>query len=325
MRPGRGAALAAGALLLGCPPRPDPPSPAGSPSTAPAARSSAMTTPPGPFLETPLASPPLHGTSLPLSPGAPAEPRCRGLQSAPRHPGYLAARCDERASLLLLATREEPQRHRPPVALFRLAEALGVRVVPRTEARELTLRELLDGAEDEETRRWIGAEAAVKPGGTVSAAVIQLPGLTRTRATRWSNEEQRWTRLAESAEALPPQQQAQAEDWVALLTLDYLAGAILRRSVEEDEAGRLWLLDNQGTFLERPEPYAVDQLLGRLKRCRQWPEGLRGRLERLDEGELERRLRSGEYEAWLVHRRALQEVGVRRRALAAWLAASAAQ
>jgi hypothetical protein len=200
-----------------------------------------------------------------------------------------------------------------------------VRIVPRTDPRELTLRELLDGAEDEETRRWIGAEAAVKPGGTVSAAEIQLPGATRTRATRWSNEEQRWTRLAESAEALPPEQRAQAEDWVALLTLDYLAGAILRRSVEEDEAGRLWLLDNQGTFLERPEPYAVDQLLGRLKRCRQWPEGLRGRLERLDEGELERRLRSGEYEAWLVHRRALQEVGVRRRALAAWLAASAAQ
>jgi hypothetical protein len=227
--------------------------------------------------------------------------------------------------LLLLATQEDPQRYRSSVALFRLSGALGLRVVPRTEARSFTLRELLDGAEDDRARRWLTAEVAVQPGGVVDGAVVELPEATQNKATRWSNEEQQWTRLVESAGELTPQEQVLAEDWVSVLVLDYLSGAILRRSVEQDEAGRLWLVDNRETFLERPEAHAVAQLLGRLKRCRRWPAGLREALRRLDAGELDRRMRAGEYERWLVHQRALREVGVRRRALATWLEASVAQ
>ena len=102
----------------------------------------------------------------------------------------------------------------------------------------------------------------------------------------------------------------------------HLSAAILRRTVEQDEQGRLWLVSNQGAFLEHPEQFAVDQLLGRLKRCRRWPPGLPGGLERLDEPTLERLLQPGEYEQWLVHRRALREVGIRRRALLTWLVAA---
>ncbi|MCS6901021.1 MAG: hypothetical protein RMJ98_14655, partial [Myxococcales bacterium] len=188
-----------------------------------------------------------------------------------------------------------------------------------------TLRELMDGALDDGVRSWLAAEVAVQPAGVVDGAVVELPGRTTRKATRWSYEEQWWTRLAESTEELGPKEQALAEDWVATLVLDYLSGTILRRNVEQDEAGRLWLVDNRETFLERPEAYAVAQILGRLKRCRRWPAGLRAALGRLDVAELDRRLRPGSYEHWLVYPRALREVGVRRRALASWLEAQATQ
>lgn len=286
--------LVAGGLLLSCNSRP-------SPTPAPVVSASPSSTASG------LQAHPI------------AVPFCNKFHLGPNHSDYLAAECGGRAVALWLATREDPQRHRAPRALYLLAEALSFRVVPRTEAREFSLKELLESATDEPTRRWLATEPALKPNGTISAALVDLPGTTQSRATRWSQEEQRWNRLIETSGELNPEQKEQARDWVEVQVLDYLSGAILRRAVEQDERGRLWLIDNRETFLEHPEQYAVDQLLGRLKRCRQWPSGLRDALARLSEEEMDRRFRSGDYEQWLVHRRALRELAIRRRALATWL------
>lgn len=248
-----------------------------------------------------------------------AGPRCEGLEQDGDHPGYLRGRCGGEEVLLLLATREAPQRHRAPVALFRLAEALGFRVVPPTEVGEFSWKLLLEGARDEETRRWLEQELAVKPGGGVSGARVRWPGPTRPRNLRWSQEEQRYNRLAASMEPVPAAQVEEVADWIEVQVLDYLSASILRRTFDQEPGGRIWLLDSQGAFPEHPEAYAVEQQLAKLKRYRRWPGGLARRLTALDERALAGLLQAGGYEQWLVHPRPLRELVVRRRALATWL------
>ncbi len=274
--------------------------------------------PPAPAASAP---PPPAPAASPAAPAQPPRPAFSAISPDQLHPGYHLARGGERPALLLLATREDPQKFRPPVALFRLARWLGLRVVPPTEARDLSLRDLLDGAADEATRRQIAREAAVQASGLVSAAAIDAPAGTKTRQTRWSNEEQLWARLAESEGPLPPEQQALAEDWASLQALDYLSANILRRTVEQADDGRLWLVRNEGAFLVHPEQYAVDQILGRLKRIRRYPAGFVDRLDQLDDARVDELLRPGPYERWLVHQRARREVAIRARALASWLRA----
>lgn len=284
--------------------------------TAPVSRPSAIA------ITAPVSSQPVLLSSTPETPVLSRSLTfCDRVKIDPTQPNVLVADCEGQATALWLSTTEDPQRHRPLVALYRLAEALSFRVVPRTEMHLLRWKDLLENAENEETRRWLATMPALNPDGTISAALVALPGATKSRATRWSQEEQQWSRLIENPEKLTADQQELARDWVEVLVLDYLSAAILRRTVEQDPTGRLWLLDNRGTFVEHPEAYAVDQILGRLKRCQYWPQGLRGALEQLNEAKLRQGLHSGSYDQWLVYRRGLKEISIRRRALLSWLVA----
>ena len=131
-----------------------------------------------------------------------------------------------------------------------------------------------------------------------------------------------WSRLAEGPNEPPEAQRREVRDWTAVLVLDYLSANILRRTIEqEDGAGRLWLVDNRSAFVEHPESFALDQQLAKLRRVQRWPDGLAASLGRLDEAKLEALLAPGEYDDWLVHRRARAEVAIRARALGSWLRA----
>lgn len=247
---------------------------------------------------------------------------CEGLRMDDRRPGLWAGRCGGREVVLTLATREDPQRWRPAAALHRLDRGLGFGVVATTVRRELSLRELagaVGGVRPQEAEAML-ASLAVKADGTVTAAVVAVPGATRLRATRWSREEQVWTRLVEGASEPSAAQASEADGWVKVLVLDYLAASILRRTVEQDESGHLWLVDNRVAFVEHPESYALEQQLARLRRVQRWPAGLEA-VGRLDERRLAELLAPGEYDEWLVHRRARGEVAIRARALGSWLRA----
>ena len=213
--------------------------------------------------------------------------------------------------LLALATRDGPQRWRIPVAAYRLSRLLAADVVPVTVARAFPLTELFAAA-DLPSRSRLRETLSVRPDGRVPAAVVMAPPATTTREAVFSNERARWERLAE-ADAVSGESAA-VESFVAMLVLDYVAGNLFRRNVEEDSTGEIWLVDNRGMFAEHPEALGVDRIFEKLKRVARFPPRLREGLARLDEEALVAVMEAGSYESWLVQRRPIREMVVRARA-----------
>jgi hypothetical protein len=251
-----------------------------------------------------------------------------GVDVDDRWAPFLVAKVGGRPALLLLASRESPQRWRPHVAFYRLARALSAPIVPPTVARALPLRALLE-ASSEAAARWVAADAQIRPDGAVMAAVTLFPDGTTPRAARWSLEGARWTKLAEGppevADAQPQAERAAAEGFATMLVLDYVAGNIFRQRIDQAADGPLWLIHNKGAFTEHPEALAVERQLAAVRRLGRLPAPLAEALEQLDEGSLDALLRAGPYDDWLVQRRPVREALVRARAVASLVRARRAQ
>jgi hypothetical protein len=240
-------------------------------------------------------------------------PIARLRESRERAP-FLIAEVGGVTALLLVATREAPQRWRPQVAMFRLAARLGLDVVPATVARREPLAALLGAAEDEAARATL-RDASTLPDGRVPLSVGLLPAGGVARQTIYSNEAARWARLAESPD-VPTGDAARTDaSYVSMMVLDYLSGNLFRRVADETPDGRLLLLDSRTAFTEHPEARAVDAMLERLKRARRFPAALRASLPALDERAADEDLRAGDYESWLLHKRAIRELLLRARAV----------
>jgi hypothetical protein len=227
-----------------------------------------------------------------------------------------AARCGDHEVLLLFGSVWDPRRALPQVATYRLARALDLDVVPATTLRSFPLKVLLDAAESEGLGRRVGEEVAVRPDGEVEAAITESPGATVVRGARWSLEQALWARLAESPEPIPPEHLAAVRGYMTLRAMDYLTANVFRKSVEQRGTGPLVLVDNRDGFLEHPEILAVDRSLADIKRFSRFPRGLARALDGLGERKLDEVLQSGDFDGWLVHRRARRELLVRARMLA---------
>ena len=250
-----------------------------------------------------------------------AERPLTALRVAKDRAPFLRAEVDGEAVLVLVATRAAPDRFRAPVAMARLARRVALDGVPPCAARREPLAVLLAAADAE--AREVLREAATFPDGRVPLAVSALPPRTKTRGTTYSEEAAAWARLAE-APAAPSGRAARAEQsFVAMLSLDYLAGNYQRRTVDEDESGALWLVDNRSAFVAHPEARALDLVLDRLKLVKRFPRGLAASLARYDEASADEDFRAGDYESWLVHRRPFRELLGRARTLRGLVASRA--
>jgi hypothetical protein len=173
---------------------------------------------------------------------------------------------------------------------------------------------LLAAAEDDAARSTL-RDASTLPDGRVPSSVGLLPAGGVARQTIYSNEAARWARIAESPE-IPTGDAARTDaSYVSMMVLDYLSGNLFRRVADETPDGRLLLLDSRSAFTEHPEARAVDAMLERLKRVQRFPAALRASLPALDERAADEELRAGDYESWLLHKRAIRELLLRARAV----------
>lgn len=226
-----------------------------------------------------------------------------------------------------LALDQQPIVHRRPLALERLARALDMRVVPATIVRRLSTGELGDlFANDNETRTYLTAHAAIQNDGTVDALLMAPSRGDASTAWRMmsrremvleeAQEARSWANAVSSAEPLPNENKALLRDYVETLVLDYLSGNVLRRSVQFDEgASEIVLADNTGAFPQKSFASGETKLLDRLKPAIRFPKGLRDALVLLDRQRAQRIFMPGKFDTWLLSQRTLMLLDERRATL----------
>ncbi|MBW2525144.1 MAG: hypothetical protein JRI23_13255 [Deltaproteobacteria bacterium] len=225
-----------------------------------------------------------------------------------------------------LAIRARPRPHRADLAAYRVAQALGLAVVPPTRVERLPVARL--GAllaNQEEVRALVAERAVVDNDGTVLALMQQsCPG--RPLFVGTGAPASQWADLASAADAPPPEVRRTLSGYVQMVVLDFLIGNVERSNVAYDEsAGALCVADNSGGFPGYLGPAAQDLLLRRLRPLRRFPAGLDEALRRLDEAKLRSLLQRGAFTDWLVGPRQLTDFAERRAALRTLLAAKIAQ
>jgi hypothetical protein len=208
-----------------------------------------------------------------------------------------------------IATRSEPVRYRKYLAYYRLSEALGSRLVPRTSVFSVRLARLLDALRgDPEGLSLLREDVAILNDGTVTVMVSEE--VTGAREIDSSGPEAKaWRAWAEGRAGVPADRLAQVAAYVEALVLDYLA-ANTRRSVAliDGVRGDLHFTENGGAFGEHPDPPGLDAILTELKRVTRFPRGFSQRLRAFDKGRAERALHAGPFASWLVATRPIAEM-----------------
>jgi hypothetical protein len=243
------------------------------------------------------------------------------------------ARAASEAARLSIALIDDPYAHRRPLAFYRLARALGARVVPASVIRRISAGELGSLLEGQpELLSFYRARAAIQNDGTIDALLstpgpLDLSGDAQAgRASPWVRQEGRralamngaaelsvWAGWARSREPVPGENTPLLRDYVEMLVLDYLAANVIRKAVVLSETtSSLVLADNSTAFPLHPDPRALDPLLSRLRECARYPRGLRERLARLDRTAAAAALAPGSFETWLVSPRSLVTLDERR-------------
>jgi hypothetical protein len=232
-----------------------------------------------------------------------------------------------RVASLILARDSAPVAYRRPLAFYRLAAALGMRVVPAMVLRRISVGEL--GAllqKQPAALKMVRREARVQNDGTVDAllaaaapASLESPW-TRPRSVsldaKASSEVQTWERWAGSPTAVPGESSQLLRDFVEMMALDYLTAMEARPVLLFlKDAGAIVLEDNWGAFPLHPEADAVEQLLHRLRAVARFPHYLRDTLARLDRARAAAVLAPAGFDTWLVPPRSLIDLDERRASL----------
>jgi hypothetical protein len=220
-----------------------------------------------------------------------------------------------------------PLAYRRPLAFYRLARALGARVVPVAAARRIGIGELAALLEREEpAARDILRSFAVMNDGAVDALVsAPAPG---PPGPSWEGPPGRVIRYAEAPELAacarwarssgpaPGERTSLVRDYVEMLVLDYVAGNALRdHLLIDDAASALVLDDNREAFPLHVKAGELDLLLRRLSATARFPRSLHEALVRFGRGEAIAALSPGGFDEALVPPRALVELDERRAAL----------
>lgn len=213
-----------------------------------------------------------------------------------------------------IATRSEPVRYRSYLGFYRLAEALGSKLVPRTAVFAVRLPTLLLWLRaDPEGLSLLREDLAVVNDGTV--AVMVSEAITDAREVDFSAgpEIKLWRAWAEGRASVSAERSSVVSGYVEALVLDYLA-AETRRSIAMvgNDLRALHVTENGGAFSERPDPQGLDTILAELKRVTRFPRVFVQRLRTFDRDRAERALHAGPFVAWLVASRPITEMMERR-------------
>jgi hypothetical protein len=288
----------------------------------------------------PLSASATAPTTVPTAaPAPPADPDERLLLTAPLaaispvhrtlaphglFDAVLAPPEGRRQAQLSLAVTAEPLAYRRPLAFYRLARALGARVVPAAALRHLDLATLGAAAGTSPDARTALQEARVLNDGTVDVLLTALapphagspwePPTARTVDPEHGREPATWDVWAASVEPARGEDTALLRDYVEMLVLDYLAANGARRAVLV-AGSALVLADNGSAFPWRPEASSVDRLLRRLRTVERFPRGLRDALLAFDRDRAAATFAEGSFETWLLAPRVRVELDERRAAL----------
>ncbi|MCC6556507.1 MAG: hypothetical protein IT372_26410 [Polyangiaceae bacterium] len=195
------------------------------------------------------------------------------------------------------AELQRPLAYRRPLAYYRLARAVGARVVPATALRRIGLGEMAGLLAGQPGAEELLRQLAVLHDGTVDALVTApAPGppgpawdaaaARRVITFDEAPEIELWGRWAASPGPLPDERTSLLRDHLEALMLDYLAGHALRRAISvDDAAGALVLADNAGAFPPRAPERSLDRFLRRLAAASRFPRSLRDGLARLGRAE----------------------------------------
>jgi hypothetical protein len=230
-----------------------------------------------------------------------------------------------RAATLELALEADPIGHRRALAFYRLARALGARVVPVAALRRLGAGELAAAAGSSAEALALVREARVQNDGTVDAllathgaASAGSPWDSATSALTIDAEHGRevstWERWSSSPTPAPGEDGALLRDYLEMLALDYLAGNVVRRAARL-EGRALVLVDNASAFPPRPDGPTLDKLLRKLRAAQRFPRGLRERLRVFDRDAAAVAFADGGFETWLLSPRMRIELDERRATL----------
>jgi hypothetical protein len=317
------------ALLAGCDARrPDPaPAPPPPPVVASAAPSaSAPAAPPASQLdpdEAFLATAPIVGLSpLPAAGAAPGPPPRPGTFEA-----VLDGGAGPRRARIAIALAADPLALRAPLAVARLAIALGMRVVPAAAVRRVGLAELSPLLDAHPETRPVLAQARVQNDGTVDALLALRPGEPVTPIDPSAGREvaacARWARSPAPA---PGEDRELLRDYVEMIALDYLAADVARqRAYVTGSGSSIVLPENDGAFPPRVDGPSLDRLLRRLAAVERFPRGLQGRLQGFDRARAAAVLAGGDFEDRLLSPRALLALDERRASLITLIEAKVGQ
>ncbi|WP_437876423.1 hypothetical protein [Sorangium sp. So ce513] len=233
------------------------------------------------------------------------------------------------------ALKKNPLAFRRPVAFYRLARALGARVVPAAAVRRIGIGELASLIGRDPAARKLLRRFAVMNDGTVDALVLApAPGppgprwvAPRRRSIRFGDapELDAWARWARSPSPARDERTSILRDYLEVLALDYLAGNGLRKEIVLDvSAGALSLEANGTAFPLHVRARELDRQLERLVEAARFPRALRDALVRFGPEQAAAALRPGGFEDELVPPRALAELEERRQALLSLIAAKIA-
>ena len=216
-----------------------------------------------------------------------------------------------------IAMRADPIVYKPRLAFYRVAAALGSPLVPRSEAYQIRLSEILHAlARDPHGTTFLRNGVTVNNDGTVTVLITEsITGGHDVDITSGA-EVASWRSWAEGREKVPPDREALTLDYVEALVLDFVTATVGRRLVTVDtNRSALYLKENGGAFNERADPRGLDSILAQLKRVNRFPKRLIDRLRAFDRAEADRTLRSGPFTSWLVATRPLSEMMERRRTI----------
>ncbi|MFO0756396.1 MAG: hypothetical protein U0359_07890 [Byssovorax sp.] len=286
-----------------------------------------------------------------VTPPSPADPTAAWLSSAcvvalaPRRieagrmegPGLFRATLEgpggqggppvRRAALLSIDLDAAPAAHRRPLAFARMAEALGVDIVPRMVERHLgagDLAALLGGLPLVKPK--VLPHLSIQNDGTLTALLAApFPGAA---GDPWAEPAltalhpksaalvARWESWAASPAPAQGERPRLARAVVEMLVLDYLAANGTRRALLfSPELDAVVLEDNRDAFPPNVERPLLDPLLRKLRAVARFPCGLREALARFDRARAEAVLNPGSFEGWLLSPRSLIELDERRAGL----------
>jgi len=227
---------------------------------------------------------------------------------------------------LRIATRSEPLAYRAHLAVYCLADALGSRVVPRTERRSIRLPELIEALrKDPVGFALLKDDLTILNNGTVTVLVSEAVTGGREIDFVTSTEVKNRRALAEGQKDVPPDRRAMVGEYVETLVLDYLAANVKRTTVTVGADASLHLTDNAGAFPEHANAQALDAILAQLRRVNHYPRRLIDRLRALERPQADQALHAGPFATWLIATRTVAEMMERRHAILSLIDARVAE